>query len=190
MPCSGCLQPASACCRRYSPRRNGPTAHRLGKANFVQDRALPPRNNQHMEISTEPVRFDTKIAVLLRDDLQMWQRLNMTAFLVSGISTTAPEVLGEPYADADDTAYLPMFRQPVLVFTGSKELLTTAHKRALERNVAMSVFTSDLFRTNNDRDNRAAVKAVGRDQLDLVGMAVYGPRNAVDKALKGAQMHP
>ncbi|MFC0100223.1 DUF2000 family protein [Micromonospora marina] len=143
-----------------------------------------------METSTEPVRFDTKIAVLLRDDLQIWQRLNMTAFLVSGISTAAPEVIGDPYADADDTTYLPMFRQPVLVFVGSKELLTTAHKRAVDRNLPLSVFTSDLFRTNNDRANRAAVKAVGRDHLDLVGMAVYGPRNAVDKVLKGAQMHP
>ena len=29
-------------------------------------------------------RFDTKIAVLLRHDLAPWQRLNVTAFLVSG----------------------------------------------------------------------------------------------------------
>jgi len=27
-------------------------------------------------------------------------------------------------------------------------------------------------------------------QLDLVGMAVHGPRNAVDKVFKGARMHP
>ena len=137
-----------------------------------------------------PVRFDTKIAVLLRDDVQTWQRLNMTAFLVSGLGSVVPEVMGEPYSDADETAYLPMFRQPVLVFQGSKEILTSAHRRALERALPLSVFTSDLFTTNNDRDNRAAVRAVPRDQLDLVGLALYGPRNAVDKVLKGASMHP
>jgi hypothetical protein len=137
-----------------------------------------------------PVRFDTKIAVLLRDDLESWQRLNVTAFLVSGLGTTSPEVIGEPYADADDTAYLPMFRQPVLVFEGTKETLTAAHGRALSRSLPRAVFTSDLFSTGNDRDNRAAVRAVGKDQLDLVGMAIYGPRNAVDKVLKGARMHP
>ena len=48
----------------------------------------------------------------------------------------------------------------------------------------------DLFTTGNDRDNRAAVRAVPTDDLDLVGLAVYGPRNAVDKVLKGARMHP
>ncbi|MEU8504826.1 DUF2000 domain-containing protein [Streptomyces brevispora] len=136
-----------------------------------------------------PVRFDTKIAVLLRDDLQTWQRLNVTAFLVSGFGTAVPELVGEPYADADGTPYLPMFRQPVLVLEGGKETLTTAHTRAVGRGVALSVFTSDLFSTGNDRDNRAAVRAVRRDGMDLVGLAVHGPRNAVDKILKGASMH-
>ncbi|MFE5487423.1 DUF2000 family protein [Streptomyces sp. NPDC056527] len=137
-----------------------------------------------------PVRFDTKIAVLLRADLEPWQRLNVTAFLVSGLGTAAPVVIGEPYEDADGTPYLPMFRQPVLVFEGTKEVLSAAHGRALSRALPTAVFTSDLFATGNDRDNRAAVRAVGKDALDLVGMAVYGPRNAVDKVLKGARMHP
>ncbi|BBA99069.1 hypothetical protein RVR_5534 [Actinacidiphila reveromycinica] len=142
------------------------------------------------DIAPEPVRFDTKIAVLLRDDLETWQRLNVTAFLVSGLGSQVPEVVGEPYEDADGTPYLPMFRQPVLVFEGDKQTLTTAHARALSRALPRSVFTADLFASGNDRDNRAAVRAVPRDGLDLVGLAVYGPRNGVDKVLKGARMHP
>ncbi|MGW2726198.1 DUF2000 family protein [Streptomyces sp. NPDC001494] len=136
-----------------------------------------------------PVRFDTKIAVLLREDLAPWQRLNVTAFLVSGLGSQVPEVIGEPYEDADGVSYLPMFRQPVLVFEGAEETLTAAHARALSRALPRSVFTSDLFATGNDRDNRAAVRAVGTAGLDLVGLAVYGPRNGVDKVLKGARMH-
>ncbi|WP_399923435.1 DUF2000 family protein [Streptomyces kanamyceticus] len=137
-----------------------------------------------------PVRFDTKIAVLLRDDLESWQRLNVTAFLVSGLGTRLPELIGEPYEDADGTAYLPMFRQPVLVLEGGKEVLTAARRRALGRGLPCSVFTSDLFATGNDTDNRAAVRAVAGDELDVVGLAVHGPRGAVDKVLKGARMHP
>jgi hypothetical protein len=143
-----------------------------------------------VENENEPIRFDTKLAVLLRDDLPTWQRLNVTAFLVSGIAAANPELVGEPYEDADATEYLPMFRQPVLVFEGSKEFMAVAHGRALGRSIPVSVFTSDLFATGNDRDNRAAVKAVPRDQLDLVGLALHGPKNAIDKVLKGAKMHP
>ncbi len=82
-----------------------------------------------------------------------------------------------------------MFRQPVLVLEGSKEVLTAAHQRAVARDLPLSVFTADLFDTGFDAANRAAVKAVPRDSLDLVGLALHGPKNAVDKVVKGARMH-
>jgi hypothetical protein len=136
------------------------------------------------------MRFDTKVAILLRDDLETWQRLNVTAFLTSGIAARYPQIIGEPYADADGTTYLSMFGQPVLVLEGSKEVLMAAHERCLRRDVEISVFTTDLFRTGNDDDNRAAVAAVPRADLDSFGLGIHGPRNAVDKILKGAWMHP
>ncbi|GIF60004.1 DUF2000 domain-containing protein [Asanoa iriomotensis] len=136
------------------------------------------------------MRFNTKIAVLLRDDLAAWQRLNVTAFLVSGIAGTRPETIGQPYADADGTPYLPMFRQPVMVYAGDAALLTAARERTLRRGLTPAVFTADLFATGNDADNRAAVAAVHADKLDLVGIAVYGPRADIDKIFKGATLHP
>lgn len=136
------------------------------------------------------MRFDTKIAVLLREDLATWQRLNVTAFLTSGITSSDPELVGEPYFDADDTEYLPMLCQPVLVFEASKELLSAAHGKAVTRGLPTAVFTADLFSTGHDEANRAAVRVVARDSLDLVGLALRGPRNAIDKIVKGASMHP
>jgi hypothetical protein len=38
--------------------------------------------------------FDTKIIIVLRDDLQAWQKLNVTAFLMSGVAGAAPKVVG------------------------------------------------------------------------------------------------
>jgi hypothetical protein len=140
-------------------------------------------------VTTDRIRFDTKIAVLLRDDLATWQRLNATAFLVSGFAGARPELIGSAYADADGTTYLPMFRQPVLVFAADRGTVKAAHARAVSRGLPVAVFTVELFGTGNDDDNRAAVRAVRRDDLDLVGLAVHGPRNAVDKVLKGAHLH-
>jgi hypothetical protein len=132
----------------------------------------------------------TKIAVLIRDDLATWQRLNVCAFLVSGIAAAIPELIGTPYEDADGTKYLPMFGQPVLVFEASAEALTAAHSRANTRGLPMSIFTHDLFTTGNDTDNRAAVRAVPGSSLDLVGLATHGPRNTIDKIIKGTRLHP
>jgi hypothetical protein len=137
----------------------------------------------------EPVRFDTKVAVVLRDGLEAWQELNVTAFVMSGIATSAPDLVGEPYEDADGVRYLPMLRQPVLVFGGEEALLTRVRERAVERGLAVAVYTRELFSTGHDAANRAAVRAVPTAELDLVGVAVRGPRNVVDRILKGARMH-
>ncbi|MGO7202655.1 DUF2000 family protein, partial [Rhizobium ruizarguesonis] len=43
--------------------------------------------------------FDTKIAVVLRNNLAGWQKLNVTAFLMTGIAGGHPEIIGEAYRD-------------------------------------------------------------------------------------------
>jgi hypothetical protein len=32
------------------------------------------------------MRFDTKIGIVVREDLAIWQKLNVTAFLASGVA--------------------------------------------------------------------------------------------------------
>ena len=78
----------------------------------------------------------------------------------------------------------------MLVLTGSGEVLARTRARALERGLPTSLFTADLFATGGDAENRAAVRAVRGADLDLVGIAVHGPKNAVDKVVKGARLHP
>ena len=138
---------------------------------------------------SEPVRFDTKVAILVREDLLPWQELNVTAFLVSGIATSAPDLVGEPYVDADGVNYLPMLRQPILVYSADAAVMSAARSKAVERELAVAVYTRELFATSHDAANRAAVRAVASDHLDLVGVGLRGPRNLVDRVIKGARMH-
>jgi hypothetical protein len=83
-----------------------------------------------------------------------------------------------------------MFRQPVLVFAGTAEALKAAHARAVTRNLRLAIYTEALFATGHDEANRAAVKAVQADALDLVGFALHEDRKDVDKVLKGLKLHP
>jgi hypothetical protein len=134
--------------------------------------------------------FDTKVAVVVRDDLAAWQRLNVTAFLVSGVVGAADErVVGEPYEDADGQEYLPMLVQPVLVFEASAEKLRTVHRRALNRGVPIAVYTAELFTTGHDADNRAAVRAVPTEELDLVGIGLRAPHRDADAVIRGLARH-
>ncbi|MGH2969164.1 MAG: DUF2000 family protein [Solirubrobacteraceae bacterium] len=117
--------------------------------------------------------FDTKVAVVVRDDLASWQRLNVTAFLMSGITAHAGAgAIGEPYRDADGREYLPLLVQPVLIFSADRAKLHTVRERAERRDVHVALYTADMFQTTgNDTDNRAAVRAVATADLDLVGLA-------------------
>jgi len=138
----------------------------------------------------EPVRFDTRTVVLLRDDLPGWQRLNVTAFLASGLTARHGDLVGEEYVDADGARYLPLLGRPVIVLEGDAGVLAAARSRALGRELPVAVFTSAMFSTGHDAANRAVVRAVAGDDLDLVGLAVHGPKNAVDKVVKGSHRHP
>ena len=133
------------------------------------------------------MRFDTKIAIAVREDLEHWQKLNVTAFLASAIAFGVPETAGKPYEDGSGNRYLEMFRQPVLVYAAEGALLTTVRERAAGRGLPVMIYTEELFGTGNDDDNRAAVSAVSADDLNLVGVAVYGPRNAIEQGLQGSQ---
>jgi hypothetical protein len=137
----------------------------------------------------ERVIFDTRIAVMLREDLPTWQKLNVTAFMVSGIAGTVAGVVGEEYEDGSGTLYLPMFRQPVLVFSGDAAQLRTVYERMRSRDLRFAIFTEELFQTGNDRDNRAAVRAVPSEQLNIVGLAARAEKKIMDKVLRGLSLH-
>jgi hypothetical protein len=136
------------------------------------------------------VHFDTKIAVVLRDDLAVWQKTNVTAFLVSGIAGTEPGVVGEPYRDASGNEYLPMFVQPVLVYEATAADLRRVYTRTLDRGVTPAIYTAELFATGHDEANRAAVAAIAADELDLVGIALRADRKVVDKVVDRLRFHP
>ncbi|HXW44551.1 MAG TPA: DUF2000 domain-containing protein [Streptosporangiaceae bacterium] len=135
------------------------------------------------------MRFDTKIGIAVRADLAVWQKLNVTAFLASAVAGGRPEVIGERYGDASGSDYLPMFRQPVLVYSATGEELGTARAAAMARGLDVAVYIEEMFKTGNDEDNRAAVREVSAPDLSLVGLAIYGQKNAVDKVLKGLRLH-
>jgi hypothetical protein len=135
------------------------------------------------------MQFDTKLVVVLRDDLLVWQKANVTAFLVSGIAGSDPATVGEPYVDGSGVEYLPMFRQPVLVYGADAAGLRRAYERARSRDVELAIYTHDLFATGHDEANRAAVAAVASDELDLVGIAFRAERKTADKVLDKLRPH-
>jgi len=134
--------------------------------------------------------FDTKVAIVVRDDLQSWQKLNVTAFLMSGIVGAAPELVGEPYRDAAGNSYLSLLVQPVIVLAADRPTIANIHRRALDRGVRHALYIEEMFATGHDSANRAVFAEYGPENAKVVGVALREDKKLVDKITKGARMHP
>ena len=135
------------------------------------------------------MRYDTKLAIVVREDLVTWQKLNVAAFLTSGIAAKFPECVGEPYADGSGTNYLSLIGQPILIYGADRTALSRALDRALARNVTPAVYTEEMFKTTHDAANREAVRTMARADLNLVGLAMRAERRVIDKIVDGLKFH-
>lgn len=133
--------------------------------------------------------FDTKFAIVLREDLEVWQKLNVTAFLSGGIIGRKPELIGEAYRDAAGNVYNALSVQPVIVLSTDGGTLSKIHARALERDVPASVYIEEMFATSHDAANRAVFAEFGPDDAKVVGIALHADKKTVDRITKGAKLH-
>lgn len=133
--------------------------------------------------------FDTKIAVVLRDDLLTWQALNVNAFLVGGLVAQTPGIIGKPYEDLDGNRFNPLIAQPIIILSAGSELLTTIHGRCITRGITVSAYVEEMFSTGDDVANREVFSQFGPDNAKVVGIAMRADRKIVDKITKGASKH-
>ncbi|WFE88226.1 DUF2000 family protein [Roseibium porphyridii] len=134
--------------------------------------------------------FETKFVVVVRDDLAVWQKLNVTAFLATGIASAKVEIIGENYRDAANNVYYPMSVQPIIVLCADAETLAKIQQRALNRDVSSSLYVEEMFATGHDTANREVFSKFSPDNANVVGIAFHTDRKTADKISKGARMHP
>jgi hypothetical protein len=132
--------------------------------------------------------FDTKIAIVLRDNLAAWQALNVTAFLTSGIIAQTPAIIGEAYRDRAGNVYNPLSIQPVIVLSADTGTIAAIHRRSLERDVRTSLYIEEMFATGHDAANRAVFADYAPEDAKVVGIALRAEKKIVDKITKGAAM--
>jgi hypothetical protein len=109
------------------------------------------------------MQFDTKIAVVGRDDLAVWQRLNVVAFLAGGLAGSSPENVGRPHEDGAGPGYLPLIGQPILVYVADAADMRRAFERARSRGIVPAIYTKELSqrgttRTTGPRSKRSGSK--------------------------------
>jgi len=135
------------------------------------------------------MQFDTKFAIVVADDLPIWQKLNVVSFLSGGVTCSSKVNTGDLYRDASGSEYLSLCVQPIIVLKANRDKLTTFIQRANREQAELAIYIEDMFATGHDEANRQTVSQYSTDQLPLVGIAMFGNKKQVDKVFKGAKLH-
>ena len=135
------------------------------------------------------MEFDTKIAIVVADDLPVWQKLNVVAFLTSGVINENDNIAGEEYRDAEGKSYSRLCVQPMVILKAGREKLSTFLQRANSRDVRSAIYIEDMFATGHDAANRETVTKYETGSLPLVGIAIRTDKKVADKVFKGAKLH-
>lgn len=135
--------------------------------------------------------YENKIALVIKDDLQSWQKLNVASFLASSIAIKFPATHGNEFINASGSVYLPFIKHPVLIYKADSEAeIKRAFNRAKERELAIGIYTEPLFATKNEAENHIEIAKCTDENQILVGIAIYGESKKVSKALDGLKFHP
>jgi hypothetical protein len=141
-------------------------------------------------ISNHQLMNTEKIAIVILNDLASWQKLNVTSFLASSIAIAFPVTHGKQLIDAQGNAYLPFLKYPVLVYKADTQAqIKRAFGRAKDRDLSIGIYVQELFATKNESENLEVISQYSANDLNLVGIIIYGDSKKVDKALDGLKLH-
>jgi hypothetical protein len=134
--------------------------------------------------------YENKIAIVIKNDLQTWQKLNVASFLASSVAIKFPDTHGKAFINASNSAYLPFIKHPILIFGAeNSEQIKRAFNRAKERELHIGIYTEPLFATKNEEENLVEIAKCTDDGQNLVGIVIYGDVKKVNKALDGLKFH-
>ncbi len=134
--------------------------------------------------------YENKIAIVIRGDLEQWQKMNVAAFLASAVAIKFPDTHGRPFINASGTEYLPFIKHPILVYKADdRNEIHRAFTRAKERQLHIGIYTMPLFATKNEEGNLAEIAKCKEEEQELAGIILYGENKKVDKAVKDLRFH-
>ncbi|MDD7887509.1 DUF2000 domain-containing protein [Flavivirga sp. 57AJ16] len=136
------------------------------------------------------MEFENKIAIVIKNDLMAWQKLNVASFLASSVAIQFPETHGKPFINASKSEFLPFIKQPILIYKADDQAqINRAFIRAKDRELHIGIYTKSLFATKNEGGNHLEMGKTTDENQELVGIVIYGENRKLNKALNGLKFH-
>ncbi|MFB7507311.1 DUF2000 domain-containing protein [Streptomyces broussonetiae] len=126
--------------------------------------------------------MQTKVALVLREDLPMAHAANTSAVLALSLGGRIGEAIGRDGEDASGGVHPGLNTHPIPVLTASAEELNLLLERARTTDGVQLVSLTETARRARDyEDYLTDLKAAPAGDLEYLGVIVHGPRTDVSR---------
>lgn len=126
---------------------------------------------------------DKKMAIAVSDHLLIEQKLQVVAFLTSGLVAQHSDVMGTPYEDFEGNLFSPLMTCVPNICCVDEMAIGNMHRRAISQSVRVAVFVDEWFDTAKDEARRAMFQRFDPNTVNVVGIALYAPHDIVAQVL-------
>ena len=120
-----------------------------------------------------------KAATLLDENLPQGLMANASACIISGLFDGEKDVLGQGI-EGKDITYIPITKIPFLIFKLNNKSWLELYKRARRNKLKYMLFTKEAQQTTNYQEYIENVKDKSFDQVNVIGLGVFGEDKKID----------
>jgi hypothetical protein len=133
--------------------------------------------------------FDNKISICIRKDLAEWQLLNTAAHIAAYFGNRLGDRFGTgDYFVSSDQIMLPRNTQyGIAILRADTKDLRRVMRRANEANLKWMGFTREMLDLLDDIDLQTAIGKKTADEIEYLGIGLYGSREVLEGITKGVQ---
>jgi hypothetical protein len=126
--------------------------------------------------------MQTKVALVLRDDLSPEHAANASAVLALSLGGRLGDSIGRDGEDASGGIHSGLNTHPIPVLAASPQELSTLLERARAAGDVQTVSLNETARKARDyEDYLTELKATPAEDIEYIGVIVHGPRTNVSR---------
>jgi hypothetical protein len=134
--------------------------------------------------------FSKKISIAVRQDLPNWQVLNTVVHISAYFGNQLGEQFGTgDYFTTQDNFQLPRNTQyPIVALAASKDDLRQLLVAAQAHKVAWMAFIREMIETSDDAKIQSIVSGKLADDVELLGVGLFGPNGVLKELTKNLRL--
>ena len=133
--------------------------------------------------------FNQKIVIVVREDLPSWQAMNTIAHVSGYLGNKIDTFLSDDnFVTGDGKVHPRNSQYAIIILKNSEKGLRRFMQRVRQSSLLYHGFIREMIETTDDTEIQQIVGNKRDDQIEYLGIGVFGPIEQVDELTKGMSL--